>query len=168
MKRKLIIIALFTVFVCSIFVILNPNIAQDYSDEFCDGEVFTPVNNHYDLRTFSLNSSNTKSFTAKIISNGHSQLVDDTGRITVNVIEPDKMIPAKWNSVNSFLNGELEKPSWTVDGICVHQIDFIFYDELYAAYQKNSTANTIIYLSTPNEQETADLMNSLIFKENNV
>ncbi len=163
--KSLILVALFTIFACGIFVVVNPNIAQVYPSDYTDGEVFIPVDGHYDFRTFSLNSSNAKNFTTRIISNGHVQLIDDTGNITVNVVELDKMIPAKRDSVNTILNGELDKPSWTVDGVCVHQIDFPSYDTLYSAYQKNSTTNTIIYLSTPNEKQTADMMNSLRFKE---
>ena len=63
------------------------------------------------------------------------------------------------------MNGELEKPSWTVDGVTVHQIDFHSGDTRYSAYMKNSTTNTIIYISTPSEKETADMMNSLKFRE---
>ena len=165
MKRLLLLLALLTVIACCAFVILNPNIAQDYHEDFSDGEMFMPVNGTFDFRNFTLNAD-AKNFKAKIISNGHVQLVDDTGNITVNVIELDKMIPAKRDDVNSILYDELKKPSWTVDGVCVHQIDFRSYGPLYAAYQKNSTTNTIIYLSTPNEQETADLMNSLEFDGN--
>ncbi|MBE6507911.1 MAG: hypothetical protein E7Z77_00705 [Methanobrevibacter sp.] len=164
MKKKYILyLTLFSILFCCIFTILNPNIAQDYPCEFRDGEVFTPTDGHYDFRTFSLNSSNAKNFTTRIVSNGHVMLVDDTGNITVNVIEPDKMIPTKKGKINSLLCEELHKPSWTVDGVCVHQISFMFYENLYASFQKNSTTNTIIYLSSPNEKETADLMNSLTF-----
>ena len=164
MKKILPLLALLMVIACCIFVILNPNIAQDYSEDFSDGEMFTPVNGTFDFRNFTLNAD-AMYFKAKIISNGHVQLVDNTGNITVNVIELDKMIPAKSDHVNSLLYEELKKPSWTVDGVCIHQIDFRSYDSLFAAYQKNSTTNTIIYLSTPNEQETANMMNSLEFKE---
>lgn len=159
-KKLLLAIAVFTVFVCCIFVSYNPTIAQNYTNNFSEGEVFTPQNGHFDFKEFSLNSSKTKNFTARIISNGHTQFVDDTGNITVNYIELDKMIQTKKDDANSFLNGELKKPSWTVNGVLVHEIDFENF-ELYSAYQKNSSKNTIIYLSTHSERETADLMNSL-------
>ena len=159
-KKLLLAIALFTVFVCCIFVSYNPTIAQKYTSNFSEGEVFTTQNGHFDFKEFSLNSSKTKNFTARIISNGHTQFVDDTGNITVNYIELYKMIQTKKDDANSFLNGELKKPSWTVDGVLVHEIDFENC-ELYSAYQKDSSKNTIIYLSTTSERETADLMNSL-------
>lgn len=159
-KKLLLIIAIFTVFGCCIFVSYNPTIAQNYTSNFNDGEVFTPQNGHFDFKEFSLSSSKTKNFTTRIISNGHTQFVDDTGNITVNYIELDKMIQIKKDETNSFLNGELKKPSWTVNGVLVHEIDFENC-VLYSAYKKNSSENTIIYLSTTSEKETADLMNSL-------
>ena len=166
MNRKLLFsMALFTLFFCCLFVIYNPNIATPYTNEFGNGEIFAPQNGHYDFKTFTINSSKTNHYTAKIITKGHIQLFDDTGKRTINIIGLDKMINSKRDEVNRFLNGELEKPSWSVDGVTVHQIDFITGQPLYSAYFKNSKANTIIYLSTPNEQETADMMNSLKFKE---
>ena len=166
MNRKLLIsMALFTLFVCCLFVIYNPNIATPYTTEFGNGEVFASQNGFYDFKKFALNSSKTNNYTAKMITKGHIQLFDDTGKRTINIIELNKMINTKRDSVNSFLNGELEKPSWTVDGVTVHQIDFHSGDPLYSAYMKNSTTNTIIYISTPSEKETADMMNSLKFRE---
>lgn len=161
--RLLLGIVLFTLFACCAFVSYNPNIATEYTTKFIDNEVFTPENGHYEFRTFSLNCTKAKNFTARIMGNGHVRLVDDTGNRTVNVIELNGMIHSKRDSVNSFLNGELQKPSWSVDGVSVHQIDFRSGEPLYAAYMKNSTSNTIVYLSTPNEQDTADMMNSLEF-----
>ena len=157
-------VALFTLLVCSMFVIYNPNIATEYPSEFTDNEVFTPDNGHYDFKTFTINSTETKNFTARIITSGHIRLADDTGKRTINIIELDRMINTKRDSINSFLNGELQKPSWSVDGVTVHQIDFKSGDPLYSAYMKNSSSDTIIYLSTPSEKETADMMNSLQFR----
>ena len=159
-KNLLLTIAVLTVFTCCVFVSYNPTIAQKYNSSFSEGEVFTPQDSHFDFKDFSLNSSKTKNFTTKIISNGHTQFIDDTGNIIINYIELDKMIHMKRDSANSFLNEELKKPSWTVDGVMVHEIDFNNC-KLYSAYQKDSSKNTIIYLSTTNEKETADLMNSL-------
>lgn len=162
--KTIAILVIFTAFVSVMFIAYNPNLATDLNDDYKPGEVFLPTDNHYEFKTFSLNST-ARNFTAKIITNGHIMLIDDTGDTTINVVEPDNMINSQRDEVNYVLGEELKKPSWTVDGVNVHQIDFIFYDTLYAAYYKNSTVNTIIYLSSPNEQETADMMNSLAFKE---
>lgn len=164
-KRLLVYISLFTVFVCGLFVFYNPNIATNFTTDFSDGEVFTSQNNNFDFKDFSINSTNAKNFTSKIKTMGHTQFVDDSGNITINYLEFDKMIQSNRDWHDSLLNKELERPSWSVDGVMVHEIDFIFSDELYSAYEKNSKINTIIYISTPNEQETADIMNSLTFKE---
>ena len=158
------IIAL-TLVVCSVFVVTNPNIVEDYPSHYGDGEVFAPKKGNFDFGTFSIHCANADNFTSRPITKGYTQFVDDTGEITINVIELDKMINYKKWKITSFLNNELKKPSWTVDGILIHQIDFTSGKPLYSAYQKNSTTNTIVYLSTPNEQETADIMNSFKFKE---
>lgn len=162
-RRLFIAIALFSIFSSSIFIAYNPNIATEFADSYSQGEVFLPKDNHYNFKTFSLNSS-ARNFTAKIISQGHIMLIDDTGDTTINVVELDNMINSQKDEVKFILDGELKNTAWTVDGVEVHQIDFIFYKTLYAAYFKNSTANTIIYLSSPNEKETADMMNSLVFR----
>lgn len=164
-KRVLIYISLFTVLVCCLFVNYNPNIATSFTTDFSDGEVFTSENGHFDFRDFSIYCSDAKNFTAKVKTIGHTQFIDDTGNITINYLELDNMIQSNKDWHTSLLNKELERPSWTVDGVSVHEVDFIFHDELYSAYQKNSSENTIIYLSTPDEQETAGMMNSLTFKD---
>lgn len=161
-RRVLTAIALLTVFACIIFTAYNPTIAQNYTGNFSDGEIFTPQNGQFDFGDFFLNSTKAENFTAKIISNGHIKFVDNTGNITVNYMELDRMIRINRDMTNSFLNGELQKPSWSVDGVAVHEIDFT-RGALYSAYYKDSSENAIIYISTSDERETADLMNSLRF-----
>lgn len=163
MNRKVLaVISLLTVFACIVFTAYNPTIAQNYTGNFTDGEIFTPQDGRFDFGDFSLNSTSARNFTTKIISNGHTQFVDDTGNVTVNYLELDRMIRIKRDRTNSFLNGELQKPSWSVDGVAVHQIDFR-QGPLYSAYYKDSSEDAIIYLSTPDEEQTAELMNSLSF-----
>ena len=164
-KRLFAYVALFTLFVCCVFVSYNPDIATAYSGNFSDGEVFTPQNSHFNFKDFSLNCTGAKNFTARTVITGQTQFVDDTGDRIINYLELDKMIPSNRDKANSFLNNELKKPSWTVDGVGVHEITFTFYDDMYSAYLKNSSTNTIMYISTTNEQETADMMNSLQFNE---
>lgn len=164
-KRLFVYVVLFTVFISCIFVGYNPNIATEFTSDFSDGEVFVPQGNHFDFKDFSIDCTSAKNFTARKMANGHTQFYDDTGDITINYVELDKMIQTKRDGTDFILNHELEKPSWSVDGVVVHEIDFIFYDNLYSAYAKSSDKNAIIYLSTPSEQQTADMMNSLSFKE---
>lgn len=154
---------LLTLIGCIIFVAYNPTIAVNYTAEYAGGEVITPENGQYDFRIFTINSSSSN-FTANVVTPGHTRFDDDTRNVTINVVELDKMINVKRDSSNRFLNDELKKPAWSVDGVIVHQIDFLTYDSLYSSYQKNSTTNVVIYISTQNEQDTADMMNSLVFK----
>ena len=162
-RRLLIAVALFSIFTSSMFIAYNPNIATELSDDYEQGEVFLPKDNHFEFKTFGLDSK-AKNFTAKTITQGHIMLIDDTGDTTINVVKLDHMINSQKDEVKLVMDNELKKTGWTVDGVEVHQIDFIFYNTLYAAYCKNSNTNTIIYLSSPNEQETADMMNSLSFR----
>jgi hypothetical protein len=165
MNRRLFMgITLFAIFVSSMFIVYNPNIATEFSDDYTQGEVFLPKNHTFEFKTFSINSS-AKNFTAKIITPGHIMLVDDTGDTTINVVELNNMINSQRDQIKQVMDNELKKTSWTIDGVAVHQIDFVLYSPLYSAYCKNSTTNTIIYLSSPNEQETADMMNSLTFRD---
>ena len=90
--RLFVYVALFTIFISCIFVSYNSNIAADFTEDFKEGEMFLPENNHFDFRNFSLNCSDAKNFTVKFISNGHTQFIDDTGNITVNYVEFDKMV----------------------------------------------------------------------------
>lgn len=163
-KKVIIWLVVFTTFVSVMYIIHNPNIAANLTDDYAEGEVFLPANNHYEFKTFGLNST-AKNFTAKIITNGHAMLIDDKGDTTINVVELDHMINSQRDEVNHTLSEELKNNASTVDGISVHQIDFPFRKSLYAAYLKNSTINTIIYLSTPDKQKTADMTNSLEFIE---
>ena len=164
-KRLLIYILLFTLLVCFLFVGYNPNIASRFSEDYTDGEVFTSSDGRFDFREFSITSPGSHSFTAKTKNIGHVQFTDDTGNITINYLDLDNMVQSTRDWHKNLLDKELEKPSWSVDGVMVHEIDFLIHDEQYSAYVKNSTSNEIIYLSTSSEQETADLVNSLEFKD---
>ena len=165
-KRLFIAIVMFSVFVSCMFIVYNPNIATDLEDTYTQGEVFLPNNNSFDFKTFTLNSS-AKNFTARHMYNGRTMMIDDTGNTTINIVEFKSMINSQKDEINNILDNELKKKSWTVDGVCVHQIDFVFYEPLYSAYYKDSASDTIIYLSSPNEKETANMINSLEFKEVN-
>lgn len=159
-KKLLFAVAAITILACCAFVMYNPTISEKYDSTFSEGEVFTPQNGHFDFKNFSLDSSKIKNFTAKIISNGHTQFVDDTGNITINYLELDKMIHIKRDEANSFLADEMKNPSKTVDGVTVYEIDYN-NTKLYSAYKNDSSKNTVIYLSTTSDKETAELMNSI-------
>lgn len=96
MNRTLFLaVALFTLLVCTMFVIYNPNIATEYTSEFADNEVFMSENYLFDFKTFTIKDTKAKNFTAKIITNGHIRLADDTGDKTINVIKLNKMSTPK-------------------------------------------------------------------------
>ena len=164
-RRLFVYIVLFTLFACCVFVSYNPNIATNYTGEFSDAEVFTTEDSHFNFRDFELNCTGARNFTTRTVISGYTQFIDDTGDRVINYLELDRMIPSNRDKANSFLNNELKKPSWTVDGVCVHEITFTFYDNVYSAYLQDSSSNTIIYLSSTDEHETAEMMNSLTFNE---
>ena len=139
----------------------NPNIATPIDSH---NEVFTPNNGHFDFHDFTI-KSDAKNFTAKTLTKGHYQLIDNTGNITINVLSPDKMFNSRKDKTMNFLKDELKKPSFTVGGVEVHEIEFRNGDMLYASCMKNSTSNMVVYISTPSEVKTAEMMNSLEFKD---
>ena len=54
----------------------------------------------------------------------------------------------------------MKNPSKTVDGVTVYEIKYN-NTKLYSAYKNDSSKNTVIYLSTTSDKETAELMNSI-------
>lgn len=165
MKRGPIIsVMLFTAFFCTVFVFLNPVLCHNLENEtFSEGEVFTPSNDVYDFGDFKLNSSKTQNFTVKHVVTGHVLLVDETGGKVINVIHPDRMIHYKKSFTKSFINGELSKTGWMVDGVEVHEIEFWRGDTMYSACVKDTSSGTLIYIATPTDNETAEMISSLRF-----
>ncbi|WP_406533610.1 hypothetical protein [Methanobrevibacter sp.] len=164
MRLEILVIA-FTLFVCCLVAFLNPVLCMELDDgNFTQGEVFMPADGQFDFETFTLNSSR-KNFTVYHIESGHVSLADDTGDRVINVIQFDKMMNFKKDSKKSFLNGELQKTNWMVDGVCIHEIEFMNGEKLYSACVKDVSTNTMVYVATPSDKETADMINSLDFTD---
>lgn len=161
MRLEISVIA-FTVFVCCLVAFMNPVLCTELDSDYAQGEVFLPEDNQFDFEAFSLNSS-CKNFTVYHAESGHVCLASDTGDRVVNVIQLDKMMNFKKDSKKSFLNGELQKTSWMVDGVNVHEIEFANGEKLYSACVKDISTNTLVYVATPSDKETSDMINSLDF-----
>lgn len=165
MSRKLdVSLVIFTLIVCSVFVYLNPVVLAENTEVFTEGEAFTPVNGEYDFKTFSLNDSNTQNFSVKRVLSGHTLLVDETGDKVINVIRFDKMVKLKKVTTKDFIDGELKKTNWMVDEVCIHEIEFSGGDKMYSACAKDTSTDTLIYIATPSQNETAAMINSLTFQ----
>lgn len=159
-------IVLFTVFVCSVFVFLNPVLCSDLgSENFSEGEIFLPSNGTFDFGDFRINDSQIKNFTVKYADISHVLLVDETGDKVINVIQMDKMINLRKSYEKSFINGELQKTGWMVDGVEIHEIEFSKGDNLYSACVKDISSGKLIYIATPSDNETAAMINSLSFNK---
>ena len=156
-------VATFTLVVCCVFVFLNPAVLAENTEVFSEGEVFEPVNGTYDFRTFSLNDSASSNYSVKWVMSGHTIIVDDTGDKVINVLKYDDMVMSKKIHSKNFIDGELQKTSWMVDGVCVHEIEFSQYDNMYSACAKDTSTDTLFYIATPSANETAGLLNSLRF-----
>ena len=161
MRLEISVIA-FTLLVCGLVAFLNPVLCTELDSNYTQGEVFLPEDNQFDFETFTLNSSS-KNFTVYHAESGHVCLADDTGDRVVNIIQLDKMMNFKKDSTKSFINGELQKTSWMVDGVNVHEIEFRNGEKLYSACMKDVSTNTMVYVATPSDKETADIINSLDF-----
>lgn len=164
LKMKLYLV-LFAVFFCAVFAFTNPALLADLDDgNFTEGEVFIPAEGEFDFNAFTMKSFGAKNYTVKFAESGHVQFVDDTGERTINMIEWDKMTSAQKNSRKSFIDNELRKESWTVNGVDVHEIEFFVSENLYSAAVKDTSTGRLIYLSTPDDHETADMINSIRFR----
>lgn len=166
MNRKVMFaLMMLTVVACCFFVVANPVLSTHiYDFNYSEGECFTALDGHYDLRYFTLNNSNTDYFKVKYTESGHALLVDETGEKVINVIRFDNMIHFKKDSSRDFIDGELSKTAWMVEGVEVHEVEFRNGEKLYSACTKDISTGTTIYLATPNDTETASMINSLTFE----
>ena len=132
--------------------------------KYVDGEVFRPVNGTYDFKKFTLKSSQTENYTTIIDTSGFAQFLDGKGNHTINVLEWDKMTYAWRQMQNDSLTPELEKPSHLVGGVKI--IDVIVFSKykLYASPVYDYQTNTLIYIATPSEANTVEMVQTLKFK----
>lgn len=79
-------VALFTLVMCFVFVFLNPAVLENNVETFVEGEAIYPVNGTFDFKTFTLENSTAKNFTAKYVGSGHTLLVDETGDVCINLL----------------------------------------------------------------------------------
>ena len=161
MRLEISVIA-FTLLVCGLVAFLNPVLCTELDSNYTQSEVFLPAEGQFDFEAFTLNSS-CRNFTVYHAESGHVSLASDTGDRVVNIIQLDRMINFKKDSTMSFINGELQKTNWMVDGVNVHEIEFANGEKLYSACVKDVSTNTLVYLATPSDKETADMINSLDF-----
>ena len=153
------ILMIFLAFIC------YPEVMASFDDvKYDDGEVFKPVNGTYDFKKFSLSCPQTQNYTAKVEVCGLAQLADNCGNHTINVLEWDKMGFPFWLNQNSSISKELEKPNHTVDGIKIIDVD-LHPGKVYAASAYDPDTNTLVYLSSPSEKETLEMIKSLEFKD---
>ena len=142
-----------------------PIISASFDDaKDVDGEVFMPDDGAYDFRKFTLNCSKSRNFTATIDSSGHAQMIDYKYSNTINVLEWDKMTKSNRELLNSSLLKELAKPSHSVDGVEIIDVDYLSA-KLYASYAYDEDTNTAVYLSTPSEAQTVEMIKTLKFKK---
>lgn len=154
-------VALFTLIMCFVFVFLNPAVLENNVETFVEGEAIYPVNGTFDFKTFTLENSTAKNFTAKYVGSGHTLLVDETGDVCINLLQFDKMASLRKSTKKSFISNELLKTNWMVDGVCVHEVEFASGYRMYSACVKDTSTDTLIYVATPDEVKTAQLVNSI-------
>jgi len=154
--------------ICAVYTVImyHPAIIASLDDDkYIDREVFTPTDGKFDFRKFSLESADAKNYTTYVCCSGFAQLVDDTGNRTINVLEWNKMTLAWKRMENESFSKELKKPSHMADGIKV--IDVVVYGNkrIYAAYAYDEPSNTFIYVATPKENETVEMVKTLKFRD---
>ena len=154
--------------ICAVYTVImyHPAIIASLDDDkYIDREVFMPIDGKFDFRKFSLESTGAMNYTTYVCCSGFAQFVDDTESRTINVLEWNKMTLAWKHMENESFSNELKKPSHMVDGIRV--IDVVVYDNkrLYAAYGYDESSNTFVYVATPKENETVEMVKTLKFRD---
>lgn len=166
MNRKLKILSFAFIVIFIVYIALNyyPVIFASFDENgYVDGETFTPNNITYDFRTFSLNSSGSENYTAVVAYSGHAQLIDNGGSYTINVFEWDKMNNLRHWAIRSNMTEELKRPGHIINGTKVIVVDFSSY-RLYASYIEDNDTNTAIYVATPDENATVEMIKTLKFR----
>ena len=97
------------------------------------------------------------------VRSGHVLLVDETGDKCINLIQFSSMVKIRQDSERNFIKGELSKTSWMVSGVCIHEIE-LDGGNMYSACIKDTSTDTLIYVATPNETQTAEMINSIALK----
>lgn len=148
-------------------LIINfPGIVASFDENrYVDGKVYLPANgSEYDFKLFTLNSSKSRNYTTVIAGSGYCQFVDDKGNNTINVLEWNKMNLPHRNNVNSSLEKEFVKPSHITDDVRIIDVDVMGY-HFYASNLTNEDKSITIYIATPSESETLEMIRTFEFKE---
>lgn len=148
-----------------VFIVNFPFIMASFDeDRYVDGEVFMPVNDSYYFRKFKMTDQNAESYWALIQKSGYVQFIDSTENVTVNVFEWNKMTFAQKDRIYSSFLLEMDRPHHMADGFRVIEIDFLS-KMFYGAYVANEDNSTLVYVITPYENETLELINTVEFYE---
>ena len=162
LKVALIMMAIFLSYV---FIVNFPFIMASFDEEkYVDGEVFRPVNDSFDFRKFKMTDKNAESYWALIQKSGYAQLIDNTENVTVNVFEWNKMTFAQKDRIYSSFLLEMDRPYHMADGFRVIEVDY-WSMSLYGAYAANDDNSTLVYVITPYENRTLELIETVEFNE---
>lgn len=148
-----------------VFIVNFPFIMASFDeDRYVDGEVFRPVNDSFDFRKFKMTDKNAESYWALIQKSGYTQLIDKSENVTVNVFEWNKMTFTQKDRIYSSFMLELDRPYHIADGFRVIEMDF-FSKRFYGAYTTNDNNSTLVYIITPCENYTLELIKTVDFKD---
>lgn len=161
--RRIILIMIVSII---IFGLYNkfPAIVAAFDDvKYVDGEVFTPQDNLFDFKYFTIYNPHTRNYTAVFDRTGFVQIHDGNNH-TINIFEWTKFNSIRKNTMNGTFDLELQRPYHVTDGIRVIEIDFLG-KPFYGAYKSSPDRSMLVYITTASENETLDLIKSLKFKE---
>ena len=162
LKRFLMVVFVFLM----LFSIYNnfPAIIASFDEvKYVDGEVFTPQNNRFDFKYFTIYNPHTRNYMAVFDRPGFVQIHDGNNH-TINVFEWTKFNPHRKNTMNKTFDLELQRPYHVVDGTRIIEIDMLG-KPFYGAYRSSPNDKMLVYITTASENETLDLIKSLKFKE---
>jgi len=112
----------------------------------------------YNLGIITLNTTNTTNFTCELNETGILRYVDDSGKITINIISFDNATKSQSNTFKQNLRDYKNQPSKDVDGIIVYtttaNIGEYVGETRYEAMIENHDLNVTIDICTPDINET--------------
>ena len=165
MKMKEISLILIGIFLIAIIISFNYNIFNllFFHPTFDEYEIIYPEDNEYDLHNIKMSSGKTTFLMVEIVKDGFIQMVDDSGKYTIDIFQFDKMNDEDYKLYNGKMAYDKIRDYQLVDGIKIYEKpanigEYAGEDRYYSIIEKDSM---IIYISTPEINETVKLANSV-------
>lgn len=166
-KRKAIALILIgVILVVSIFAfnhsVFNLLFNQKHFEEY---EIINPEDNQYDLHYVRMDRAKTNFLIVEIVEDGFVQMMDDSEKYTIDILQFDKMDDDDYKLYNGKIAYDKINDCQVVDGVKVYQKpanigEYAGEDRYYSIIENGDMT---VYISTPELNETVKMANSVEF-----